>query len=76
VAYLVASSFCHVVPELRSVGTALLAGVSVVSIILGLGAEHAGLHHPARRAQGTSHVQQRDVSNVSHHWRRHRDPLP
>lgn len=32
--------YAHLVPELRSMGTALLAGVSVVSVILGLAAQN------------------------------------
>jgi small-conductance mechanosensitive channel len=32
--------YAHVVPQLRSLGTALLAGVSLVSIILGLAAQN------------------------------------
>jgi len=32
--------YAHVVPELRSLGTALLAGVSLVSIIIGLAAQN------------------------------------
>jgi small-conductance mechanosensitive channel len=41
VAYLVAFVlYAHLVPQLRSLGTALLAGVSVVSIIIGLAAQN------------------------------------
>lgn len=32
--------YAHVVPELRSVGTALLAGVSVASVVVGLAAQN------------------------------------
>ncbi len=32
--------YAHLVPELRSLGTALLAGVSVVSVVLGLAAQN------------------------------------
>ncbi|MBV8030098.1 MAG: mechanosensitive ion channel [Betaproteobacteria bacterium] len=40
VVYLVAFVlYAHIVPELKSLGTALLAGVSVVSIVLGLAAQ-------------------------------------
>src|SRR5262245_10430616 len=41
VAYLVSFVlYAHLVPELRALGTALLAGVSVVSIIVGLAAQN------------------------------------
>jgi len=41
VAYLVAFVlYAHVVPQLRSLGTALLAGVSLVSIIIGIAAQN------------------------------------
>jgi len=41
VVYLVAFVlYAHVVPELHSLGTALLAGVSLVSIIVGLAAQN------------------------------------
>lgn len=32
--------YAHLVPELRALGTALLAGVSVVSVVLGLAAQN------------------------------------
>lgn len=32
--------YAHVVPELRAIGTALLAGVSVVSVVIGLAAQN------------------------------------
>jgi small conductance mechanosensitive channel len=39
--YLLAFSFyAHLIPELRSLGTALLAGVSVASVIIGLAAQN------------------------------------
>jgi moderate conductance mechanosensitive channel len=41
VVYLIAFVlYAHIVPELRSLGTALLAGVSLVSIIVGLAAQN------------------------------------
>jgi len=41
VAYLVGFIlYAHLVPELRALGTALLAGVSIVSIVLGLAAQN------------------------------------
>lgn len=32
--------FAHLIPELRSLGTALLAGVSVISVVVGLAAQN------------------------------------
>lgn len=41
VIYLLALSFyAHLIPELRALGTALLAGVSVVSVVIGLAAQN------------------------------------
>ncbi len=33
------AAFAHVVPELRTLGTALLAGASIISVVLGLAAQ-------------------------------------
>jgi small conductance mechanosensitive channel len=39
-AFILYALYAHVIPELRSLGTALLAGVSVASILLGLAAQN------------------------------------
>ncbi|HYR34397.1 MAG TPA: hypothetical protein VEQ87_08925 [Burkholderiales bacterium] len=66
-AYLIAFVlYAHVVPEGRSLGTALLAGVSVVSIILGLAAQSTLGYTILRDAQGNEVIVPNSVmvSNV------------